>query len=305
MTREEWLILFDRTGRTARPSGDRYVAFSCLNGRGHPNSDQHPSAWVDPDHDIAGCFGCGARWSGETLRILLGAPAHAGKASVPVVLPKPPYKPNRLPGPLTDLHRHWLQQRHIANTLTIQLSRIGSDPDRGLGIPWCGQGRDRQKVRWVNWRPLRPDKPKYLAEKGSPKRESLYGWHLFPENSGDFVTLVEGELDAIALHQASLFTLALGGTHVSQAQISQLVNWRHHLYGLQRPTYIVWFDADEAGQAATPVVVNALHHAGLKAMALPFTPSGNSPKDDPADWETLDVWMRGQAATSFGETSQC
>ena len=299
MTREEWLTLFDRAGRLARPSGEHYVSFSCLNVRGHPHGDQHPSAWVDADRDMAGCFGCGARWSGQTLRVLLGAPAHAGKASVPVVPPKPPYRPDRMPGPLTEAHRQWLLARHIHENLTIKLSRIGSDPDRGVGIPWYGQGRDRRKLLWVNWRPLRPDKPKYLADKGSPKRESLYGWHLIPETAGDYIVLVEGELDALALIQQPIRALALGGTHISQAQIGQLVNWRHHLYGPQRPTYIVWFDADDAGQAATPTVVEALQKAGLKAMPLPFTPSGKSPKDAPTDWAKLDSWIRSKAVPAY------
>lgn len=79
----------------------------------------------------------------------------------------------------------------------------------------------------------------------SPKRRGVwYGIHLVDANKT--VYLVEGERDAILLHQEGLQAVASMGASITPAQLGELRNFS---------TIICFFDNDDAGKKATQTVL--------------------------------------------------
>lgn len=267
-TAAQWRVMLQQRGLTVR--GEDQLQFSCPNTAAHHRGDQRPSFSYSPVKGIGHCFRCGAVLTEDQLYAWVGSPrVPVNVVNTPRVLS--PYRPE-WPGPLTATHWAWLQSKGVTDSLLVRRARLGSDPERGLGIPWCdGRGR----LLWVNWRPLRPDRPKYLADKGAPKRESLYGWHLVPRVTSVLV-VVEAELDALHLLQYGYPALAMGGLALSPLQVEQLQR--------RGAAVILWPDGDEAGQEAIP----RLQHALRDVVLLPFTcPAGDPKQYGESDLRTL------------------
>ena len=267
LTLGQWLRLFEDTHREVR--GETQLQFSCPNVAAHPGGDQHPSFSFSPQKNVGHCFACGVTMRGDAVYQWLGSPKIPVNVASPAGNAKP-YHPH-WPGPLQPDHQAWLKEKGLSD-LTIRAAKLGSG-SQGLAIPWAD---GRGKLLWVNWRPLMQGKPKYWAEPGSPKRLSLYGWHVLPRCVTRLV-LVEGELDALALIQAGVPAVAMGGLYISRDQQEQLQR--------RGVPLILWTDGDKAGQDALPRLRQQL--AGMPLVKFNCPP--HSPKDYPA--EQVREWL--------------
>lgn len=119
-------------------------------------------------------------------------------------------------------------------------------------------------------------KPKYLNSKESSifnKRNLLYGFHLAKKaiREKDHVILVEGYMDAIAVHQAGFpQTVAIMGIAISDQNVRELTRMTSHIY--------LALDADPAGLKAMERVNHEFMVAGFVPKYLDFTPH-NDPDD--------------------------
>ncbi len=137
----------------------------------------------------------------------------------------------------------------------------------------------RGRVIAFGGRALGDVQPKYLNSPEGPlfhKGRTLYAHHLAREAAaaGQPVILVEGYMDAIALHRAGFGgAVAPLGTALTEEQLGEL--WR------MAPEPVVCFDGDKAGQAAAArAAERALPHLApgrsLRFLALP---AGQDPDD--------------------------
>jgi len=136
-----------------------------------------------------------------------------------------------------------------------------------------------------------PDTPAYS------KSRALYGIHLAKRTKEDFLLLVEGNMDVIALHQAGFDNaIATCGTALTpqQAQIMRKI----------APKAVICFDQDDAGKKATDKAIDILTKADIDVRVLRLPPvrgprgeivlkDGKPIKDDP------DSYIRRNGADSF------
>ncbi len=118
------------------------------------------------------------------------------------------------------------------------------------------------------------DQPKYL---NSPetliyhKGDLLFAMNLARKSKANHFILVEGYLDAIALHQAGFpQAVAVLGTALTPRQIRQLKHYKNDV--------IVSFDADEAGQTAAKRSFELLQQQHLNIRVL-MIPQGKDPDE--------------------------
>lgn len=98
------------------------------------------------------------------------------------------------------------------------------------------------------------DRPNRPTRYGFPTYEvswSLFGCNMFPQEDVNHVYIVEGELDAIAMHMRGKYAVALGGGNFSdrQAQLIRSLGKRA----------VVFMDWDKAGNRATINIAEKLH----------------------------------------------
>lgn len=137
-----------------------------------------------------------------------------------------------------------------------------------------------------------PDTPAYN------KSRALYGIHLAKKTKEDFLLLVEGNMDVIALHQAGFDNaIATCGTALTaqQAQIMRKIAAKA----------VVCFDQDDAGKKATDKAIDILSQADIdvRVLRLPavknergeiiFDKKGKPMKDDP------DSFIKRNGADAF------
>ncbi len=136
------------------------------------------------------------------------------------------------------------------------------------------------KIVAFGGRVLDQSQPKYINSPETPiytKGRHLYGLNL-AKNSSENKTasekrliLVEGYLDAIAMHQAGIdFAVAALGTAMTESQANLLRKYADHI--------IVSFDADAAGQTAALKSLDILTSRGLKVSVLQV-PDGKDPDE--------------------------
>jgi DNA primase len=133
-----------------------------------------------------------------------------------------------------------------------------------------------QKIHGFGGRILGPGEPKYLNSPETPvfrKRRTLYA---LPEaraamTRAKSAILVEGYLDALALHQAGwTHTVATCGTAFTPEQAQQLRRWVTEL--------ILVFDGDAAGRKAAYRSAGVAMAAGLEVRIVRL-PQGHDPAD--------------------------
>lgn len=133
-----------------------------------------------------------------------------------------------------------------------------------------------QKIHGFGGRILGPGEPKYLNSPETPvfrKRRTLYA---LPEaraamTRAKSAILVEGYLDALALHQAGwTHTVATCGTAFTPEQAQQLRRWVGEL--------ILVFDGDAAGRKAAYRSAEVAMAAGLEVRIVRL-PQGHDPAD--------------------------
>jgi DNA primase len=142
-----------------------------------------------------------------------------------------------------------------------------------------------------------PDTPAYN------KSRALYGIHIAKRTKEDFLILVEGNMDVVALHQAGFDNaIATCGTALTphQAQIIRKTAAK----------VVVCFDQDDAGKKATDRAIDILSQADIEVRVLRLPPvrgargeilvdaNGKPLKDDP------DAFIRRNGADAFRQLLQ-
>ena len=142
-----------------------------------------------------------------------------------------------------------------------------------------------------------PDTPAYN------KSRALYGIHIAKRTKEDFLILVEGNMDVVALHQAGFDNaIATCGTALTphQAQIIRKTVAK----------VVVCFDQDDAGKKATDRAIDILSQADIEVRVLRLPPvrgargeilvdaNGKPLKDDP------DSFIRRNGADAFRQLLQ-
>lgn len=114
--------------------------------------------------------------------------------------------------------------------------------------------------------------PKYINSPETPiysKGRHLYALNLAKSSKQNHLLIVEGYMDAIALHQAGIRqTVASLGTALTENQAQLLRKYTEQV--------IIAYDADAAGQAATLRSLDVLAKKGLKVSVLQV-PDGQDP----------------------------
>jgi len=124
-----------------------------------------------------------------------------------------------------------------------------------------GRELKAQKIRFVN---------KDFSVIGNLKDVSLFGEHLWRDgHGGRFITIVEGELDALSLsqvqdHKWPVVSLPSGSTSAKKA-VGKAIEW------LSKYEYVIlMFDMDEAGQKAAKECASVLPPNKCKIASLPL-----------------------------------
>lgn len=124
-----------------------------------------------------------------------------------------------------------------------------------------GRELKAQKIRFVN---------KDFSVVGNLKDVSLFGEHLWRDgHGGRFITIVEGELDALSLsqvqdHKWPVVSLPSGSTSAKKA-VGKAIEW------LSKYEYVIlMFDMDEAGQKAAKECASVLPPNKCKIASLPL-----------------------------------
>jgi DNA primase len=116
--------------------------------------------------------------------------------------------------------------------------------------------------------------PKYINSPETPlytKGRHLYGLNIAKSSHDKRLVLVEGYMDALAMHQAGIDnTVAVLGTALTESQA--------HLIRKYTDQVIVGFDADRAGQTAALRSLDILTSRGLKVTVLQI-PDGKDPDE--------------------------
>ncbi|HKD49230.1 MAG TPA: DNA primase [Candidatus Acidoferrum sp.] len=153
------------------------------------------------------------------------------------------------------------------------------------------------KVIAFGCRALGDDQPKYLNSPESPiysKSNVLY--HLDRAKEGirrqDFVILVEGYMDAIAVARAGISNVVAScGTSLAEQQIK--------LLGRFTKRVIVNYDPDAAGQSATERSLSLLLEQDFEVRVLALPPVGDPSAGQPAKKADPDLYIREKGAEEY------
>lgn len=127
--------------------------------------------------------------------------------------------------------------------------------------------------------------PKYLNSPETPlfnKSRVLYGLNLAKGHikEKDFVVLVEGQMDVVALYQAGVKNVvASSGTAITETQIQILSKYT--------PNFLLAFDSDQSGIKATKKVIELMLKLDLNSKVVDFKgfkDAGELFEKKPEDW---------------------
>lgn len=218
------------------------------------HNEDTPSFGVHKDSGAFNCFACGA--TGTFLELV----AHCKMVSlyeaekiVRRAVTPPGSRPNVKLSKRGDIvlddsilaqyryYHKYLERRGITKE-TAKRFEIGYDKEsRALVFPW----RDVWgRLRTVKYRSVRNKKFWFISE-GEEKGRLLY--LVNHVKNYEKVFIVEGEIDAVYCWQNGLPTVALGGCHMTQEQVKQLL-----LTGVK--SAVLFLDNDEKGRSATEKV---------------------------------------------------
>src|SRR5215467_10032053 len=153
------------------------------------------------------------------------------------------------------------------------------------------------KIIAFGCRALGDDQPKYLNSPESPiysKSNVLY--HLDRAKEGirrqDFVILVEGYMDAIAVARAGISNVVAScGTSLAEQQIK--------LLGRFTKRVIVNYDPDAAGQSATERSLSLLLEQDFEVRVLSLPPVGDATAGQPVKKADPDLYIREKGAEEY------
>ena len=93
------------------------------------------------------------------------------------------------------------------------------------------------------------------------KRKNLFGLNLAKKTKQDYMILVEGNIDVVALHQYGFDNaVASLGTSLTEEQVTLLSHYTEQV--------VLLYDGDEAGQRATQRAIPILEKAGIRVKVL-------------------------------------
>lgn len=96
------------------------------------------------------------------------------------------------------------------------------------------------------------------------KRKNLFGLNLAKKTKQDYLILVEGNIDVVALHQYGFDNaIASLGTSLTEEQAALLTRYTEQI--------VLIYDGDQAGQNATKRAIPILEKAGLQVKVLQIT----------------------------------
>jgi DNA primase len=130
--------------------------------------------------------------------------------------------------------------------------------------------------------------PKYLNSPDNPlfsKSRTIYGLNFAKAGikERDYVVLVEGQMDVIALHQAGATqAVASSGTAITDAQLLILSKYTNN--------FLLAFDGDNAGKATTKKVIEALLRFDLNVKVVDFgtyKDAGELLEKEPKAWPAI------------------
>ncbi|TVQ79286.1 MAG: DNA primase [Bradymonadales bacterium] len=181
----------------------------------------------------------------------------------------------------------FLKRAQLSRDIASKLGIVGRKPPSDWSDRWRGRlifpiADERGRIRGFGARSLGNEQPKYINSPASAlfdKKKLLYGMSLASDliRKRDYVILVEGYMDVIALHREGIRN-AVGsmGTALTADQIRKLKRWTHRLLSL--------FDGDEAGLKATERSLDLYIREAVNAKVL-ILPGGA--KDPDSFFESL------------------
>jgi DNA primase len=196
------------------------------------------------------------------------------------------YAPDRWDGLVSELKANGVELPVALKAGLVKLGQSGGYYDVYRGRLMIPTYATTGEVIAFGGRALGSEEPKYLNTATTPvytKGRYLYALNSARRAAGaaDWIVVVEGYLDCIALHQAGFKNaVAALGTAFTADQARELHKVTANVF--------VCFDADAAGQAATAKSIDILREAGCNAriVALP-------PREDP------DSYLRAHGAAGF------
>ena len=109
-----------------------------------------------------------------------------------------------------------------------------------------------------------PEAAKYLNSPETMifnKRKNLFGLNLAKKSKQDYLILVEGNIDVVALHQYGFDNaIASLGTSLTEEQAALITRYADHV--------VLIYDGDKAGQNATQRAIPILEKTGLQVKVL-------------------------------------
>ncbi len=133
---------------------------------------------------------------------------------------------------------------------------------------------ERDNIIGFGGRVLNDDKPKYLNSPESPvfsKGKNLFALNIAKRTRADYVILVEGYMDVIALAMNGyLNTVATLGTAVTPDQAKILKKYFKEV--------VICYDSDPAGRTATNKAIRIMREAGVKCSVM-YLSGGKDPDE--------------------------
>ncbi len=116
-------------------------------------------------------------------------------------------------------------------------------------------------------RVLDDSKPKYINTSDTPvykKSQGLFALNIAKDHASEYLILVEGYMDVIALHQAGFQNaIACLGTALTSEQA--------HIISRYTKEIVLCYDSDEAGQKATQRALGIFRSTGIKTRVVTMT----------------------------------
>lgn len=133
---------------------------------------------------------------------------------------------------------------------------------------------ERDNIIGFGGRVLNDDKPKYLNSPESPvfsKGKNLFSLNIAKRTRTDYVILVEGYMDVIALAMNGyLNTVATLGTAITPDQANILKKYFKEV--------VICYDSDSAGRTATNKAIKIMREAGVKCSVM-YLSGGKDPDE--------------------------
>lgn len=181
------------------------------------------------------------------------------------------YKPIKFDQPAQEKLPSSAEHHHTLRQYLVEERKLNLDALKLYGI--CCNGRE---IVFPYWRDGQLIQVKYLSlERHQGKKQirvekncepCLFGWNVLPAHTRE-VTLCEGEIDAITLHQYGIAALSVP----FGAGIGAKLAWLEHDFERLSlfDTIYLCFDQDAAGQATLPELVERLGRYRCRIVTLP------------------------------------